>query len=65
MEIADERAAAKNCPACGQRQVIRRNGETGEEFLGCSQWPACGFTEPLPIDMTLRRQGAAYLPGFE
>ena len=55
----------KTCPHCAQSLVVRANGETGEEFLGCSQYPACKYTEPLPIDIVMRRSGVATLPGFE
>ena len=56
---------AKSCPQCApDRLVVKRNRATGEEFLGCPNYPACNHTEPLPLDMQLRRQGAAELPGF-
>ena len=56
---------AKTCPKCApDRLVVRRNKQTGHDFLGCSNWPQCDYTEPLPLDMQLRRQGAAQLPGF-
>ena len=56
---------SKTCPKCApDRLVVRVNRETGHEFLGCSNWPGCTYTEPLPLDMQLRRQGATPLPGF-
>ena len=57
---------SKTCPRCGPAtaMVVRQNGETGEDFLGCANWPECKHTEPLPLDMQLRRQGASPLPGF-
>ena len=54
----------KACPKCGKYLTIRGNGETQEEFLGCSQYPECEHTEPLPTDIILRRQGASPLPGL-
>lgn len=47
----------KTCPRCGWRLTIRRNRETGEEFLGCTSWPDCAYTEPLPEHIRLRRAG--------
>ena len=44
--------------------VARSNGETGQDFLGCSAYPDCKHTQELPIDMQMRRQGAPELPGF-
>ena len=57
---------SKTCPRCGPGtpMVVRQNGDTGQDFLGCTRWPECKHTEPLPLDMQLRRQGAAGLPGF-
>lgn len=46
------------CPECGREMVIRRNGKTGDEFLGCSGWPECKETIPLPADIEMRRMGA-------
>lgn len=47
----------KACPRCGQPLVEKTNRTTGEPFLGCPSWPACEHTEPLPVDIVLRRQG--------
>lgn len=37
-----------HCPKCGSVLVERRNRQTGETFLGCSQYPKCHFTQPRP-----------------
>ncbi len=55
---------AKTCPGCGAVLVIRRNSATGEQFLGCSQYPKCKHSEPLPVDIQMRQAGAKPLPGF-
>ena len=64
---------AKACPRCAPAtaMVVRQNGTTGADFLGCPNYARdvddpmrCTHTEPLPLDMQLRRQGAATLPGF-
>jgi ssDNA-binding Zn-finger/Zn-ribbon topoisomerase 1 len=49
----------KACPRCGQPLEIKRNSESGKEFLGCSGWrlTGCSFTAPLPEAIVLRRQG--------
>lgn len=47
----------KACPRCGQLLEIKRNRSTQEEFLGCSAWPQCTYTEPLPETIKLKRQG--------
>lgn len=51
----------KPCPRCLAPLEIKRNRQTGEEFLGCSAWQprgmGCSYTEPLPEAIILRRQG--------
>ena len=64
MEPRKPRASAKNCPQCNQPLTIRTNQNTKTDFLGCTDWPDCHHTEPLPLDMILRRQGHPELPGL-
>ena len=55
---------SKTCPDCApDRLVVRQNGDTGVDFLGCVNWPECKHTEPLPLDMQLRRAGVAPAAG--
>lgn len=39
----------KRCPECSSPLVIRKNRKTGKEFLGCSSFPKCKYTESLRI----------------
>ena len=44
------------CPECGDtivagKLVFRTNGNTGKEFLGCSNYPACKYTEEIEDDV--------------
>lgn len=56
----------KPCPECGRELVIRTNSLTGQEFIGCSGFPAfCRYTEPLPESIKMRRAGAPTLPFME
>ncbi len=41
------RGVVGKCPLCGGDLVIRRS-KRGKRFLGCSNYPACGNTYPLP-----------------
>jgi ssDNA-binding Zn-finger/Zn-ribbon topoisomerase 1 len=52
------------CEACGKPMVERVNRATNEGFLGCSQYPTCTHTMPLPEHLKLERAGYAQLPGF-
>ena len=52
------------CKECWKPMVIRENSETGEEFLGCSQYPMCKATSPLPEHIRLETMGAKRLEGF-
>lgn len=56
---------AKPCPACGSNLVVRQNRATGQEFLGCSQYPTCTHSEPLTAYQELLRGGAPQLPGLD
>lgn len=41
------RGVIGRCPMCGGNLVIRRS-KRGKRFVGCSNYPACGNTYPLP-----------------
>ena len=41
------RGVIGKCPMCGGDLVIRRS-RRGKRFVGCSNYPACGNTYPLP-----------------
>jgi len=36
------------CPACGKDLIIRYGGASGKQFVGCSGFPKCRTTYPLP-----------------
>ena len=37
------------CPACGDGEMVKRNNrQSGDDFLGCSNWPNCRHTEKFP-----------------
>jgi ssDNA-binding Zn-finger/Zn-ribbon topoisomerase 1 len=42
-------AIEKECPECGKPLLVRQ-GKRGS-FLGCSGYPKCRHTEPLPDDL--------------
>jgi DNA topoisomerase-1 len=44
------------CDECGEPMVIR-TGRTGP-FLGCSKYPKCRFSKPLPEGLTAEPVGA-------
>lgn len=51
-------------PACGGVMVKRTYRDTGEEFLGCDQYPACIETIEVPESVRLRQLGAPELDLF-
>lgn len=53
------------CDECGADMVVHTNRKTGESFLGCSNYPECMHTAPLPIDGQLRAAGVKTLPGLD
>ena len=43
-------APGDECPECQEGEiVIRTNGATGEEFLGCNEYPDCDYTEEIVL----------------
>ena len=49
------------CPACGHPMVVRRNGATGQEFLGCSAFRLTGCkgrTPPTSATVDVRPEAA-------
>lgn len=53
------------CPKCGSPLTLRIRKSDKHEFWGCSQYPSCRYTEPLPACLEMRKQNAPILPGFE
>jgi ssDNA-binding Zn-finger/Zn-ribbon topoisomerase 1 len=47
----------KPCPKCGAPLVERTNRDTGAPFWGCSQYPQCAYTQPVPESVKLRKAG--------
>lgn len=35
------------CPKCGKLMVLRKNGQSGEPFFGCSDYPRCRDTRDI------------------
>lgn len=54
----------KTCPQCGQTVIVRHKPGSEEEIYTCTDLEKCGFSEPLPIDVQMRRMDAPQLPGF-
>lgn len=54
------------CPACGQAMFgeLDESGDVVVPIWQCPETEDCGHTEPLPVDIQLRWQGATSLPGF-
>lgn len=46
LEEYPDTAPVRYCPVCGKK-LIRRKGRYGY-FLGCSGYPECSYTEPVP-----------------
>ncbi|MHB8586065.1 MAG: DNA topoisomerase I [Thermoplasmatota archaeon] len=42
-----EKDTVGSCPKCSHALIIRRSRK-GKRFVGCSSWPACDQTYPLP-----------------
>jgi ssDNA-binding Zn-finger/Zn-ribbon topoisomerase 1 len=55
----------KDCPDCAGFLVLRTNSLNGTEFLGCSSYPSCKHTEPIPESWRMRQMGAQEFPFFD
>ena len=44
--VADARVGA--CPKCGKDLLVKNSPKTRSRFVGCSGWPDCDVTYPLP-----------------
>lgn len=58
------------CPECGDtiaagRLVSKTNRNTGKEFLGCSNYPACKYTEELEDEEDCREFYNGNVPPWE
>ena len=64
--LEDKTEVALTCPNCGPatKLVVRTNGYTGHQFLGCPNYPECEFTQELPESLKMEQAGAQRLPGF-
>lgn len=45
--LAADSVIAK-CAKCGKGELVMRRGKTGKRFVGCSSYPECTNTYPLP-----------------
>ncbi len=43
-EFVDEIWNMFTCPECGRRLKVRKNGKTGERFIGCTGYPDCRYS---------------------
>jgi len=43
----DEDITIWNCGFCDGKLIKRINKVTGEQFLGCTNYPKCKYTQPL------------------
>jgi ssDNA-binding Zn-finger/Zn-ribbon topoisomerase 1 len=53
------------CPKCGAVMVLRVRAKDRKEFYGCSNYPVCKVTAPLPAYAEMRKLNAPTLPGFD
>lgn len=53
------------CPSCAEPLTPRTRKSDGKPFLGCTAFPDCTYTAPMPQDAMMRQAGADTLPGFD
>lgn len=47
------------CPECNppRKLIVKTNRHTGNQFLGCPNWPDCGYTQQIPEAWVMKAQG--------
>lgn len=45
------------CPKCGGNLIIRVSRKTGKQFVGCSSYPDCNVSYPLPQNAKIIKTG--------
>ncbi len=51
----------KLCKDCGEEMEVKENRSDDSEFYGCSNYPFCKHTEPLPSDYDPRWDDSQHL----
>ncbi|MCX6820440.1 MAG: DNA topoisomerase I [Candidatus Aenigmarchaeota archaeon] len=57
-QARDEERAFGKCPNCGSDLRVIVSKATGKRFVGCSNYPKCSTSFPLPQKGALRKAGA-------
>ena len=52
-----EQATLGTCPKCKKPLIIRRSKRTGKQFVGCSGYPNCDMSYPLPQNALIIKIG--------
>jgi ssDNA-binding Zn-finger/Zn-ribbon topoisomerase 1 len=45
------------CPECSSDLIVRENRETGNQFLGCANYPECCYARSIPQEWIMRATG--------
>lgn len=55
------------CSRCGAPMAVRNTLFSDRAFLGCSAFPRCRYTEPMPASTSaeVERAGGQPLPGMD
>lgn len=52
-----EEESLGKCPECGGELIVRVNPKTRKRFMGCSNYPKCTNTQPLPQKGLIKKAG--------
>lgn len=58
-KFKDNTEADIYCPECVplRKLIVKTNRHTGNQFLGCPNWPECEYTRAIPEAWIMRAQG--------
>lgn len=51
----------KHCPECGRELKIRTNRQNGSQFISCSGFPECRYSESISENLKMELAGAPTL----
>ncbi len=57
MQQEEAKTTGEVCPLCGSPLVVKHNRRTGEEFIGCSNYPTCHYIKPSETKVSLEGEG--------
>ena len=46
----EKEVISRTCPECGNKLIVRKNAQTKQLFVACTQYPECKFADKIEIE---------------